>query len=375
MKRPLRWLAAGVLLTLAFAAAGSARLQAAPAPQAATPTPAPESSPVTSDQQCLDCHIAPDQTMELASGEALYLTIDEAAFKASLHAQNNVGCMNCHGDIREYPHPPVQEQSLRQIADSFSGFCGGCHSEEAARQQDSIHQQLREQGNENAAVCSDCHNPHYTQTPGEPRSKIPTTCARCHSGIAQEYRTSVHGAALLSEENPDVPACIDCHGVHNIQDPRTAKFLLYSPNLCASCHTDPQRMGKYGLNTDVLNTYVADFHGTTVALFQRHSPDQVPNKPLCIDCHGIHDIQPTDAANSQVIQQNLLATCQKCHPEATANFPAAWLSHYRPSPEHNPLVYYVNQFYQFFIPGVLGGMAIFVVADAGRRVVRRIQGG
>ena len=30
-------------------------------------------------------------------------------------------------------------------------------------------------------------------------------------------------------------------------------------------------MAKYGLNTNVLNTYVADFHGTTVTLFEQSS--------------------------------------------------------------------------------------------------------
>jgi hypothetical protein len=35
------------------------------------------------------------------------------------------------------------------------------------------------------------------------------------------------------------------------------------------------------------------------------------------------------------------------------------------------LVYFVDLFYKFFIPGVLGGMAVFVVSDAGRRLIER----
>ena len=169
-------------------------------------------------------------------------------------------------------------------------------------------------------------------------------CGNCHSDIAQQYRQSVHGTALLNNENLDVPSCIDCHGVHNISSPVTAKFLLNSPQLCASCHTDAQKMAKYGLNTNVLNTYVADFHGTTVTLFEKKSPDQLPNKPLCIDCHDAHDIRSVQDPNSPVIRQNLLTTCQQCHPSATTNFPSAWLSHYALSPAHNALVYYVGVF-------------------------------
>ena len=35
----------------------------------------------------------------------------------------------------------------------------------------------------------------------------------------------------------------------------------------------PAIMDKYGISTQVLNTYVADFHGTTVTLFEKQSPD------------------------------------------------------------------------------------------------------
>jgi hypothetical protein len=39
------------------------------------------------------------------------------------------------------------------------------------------------------------------------------------------------------------------------------------------------------------------------------------------------------------------------------------LSHYIPSPDKYPLVYYVNVFYSIFIPGVLIPMAILVALD------------
>jgi predicted CXXCH cytochrome family protein len=347
--------------------------QAATQRQAATPTPAPVA--ITSDAQCLQCHTVADQTMPLPSGESLYITLDPIAFKASLHGVKDVGCTDCHTDIKAYPHPDFKAQNLRQVTNSLSANCEKCHSEQAVKQLDSIHETLRNKGNENAAACADCHNPHYTDKASEPRSKVVTICARCHSGIAQDYRESTHGQALLNDENPDVPVCTDCHGVHNTVDPRTAKFLLNSPKLCADCHADPVKMAPYKLNTNVLNTYVADFHGTTVTLFEQKTPDQLPNTPLCIDCHGVHNIKSAKEAGSTVIKQNLLTTCQKCHPNATGSFSDAWLSHYTPSPDHNPLVYWVGIFYQIFIPTVLGGMALIVVTDAGRRVWGRLLGG
>jgi hypothetical protein len=128
-------------------------------------------------------------------------------------------------------------------------------------------------------------------------------------------------------------------------------------------------MDKYGISTDVLNTYVADFHGTTVTLFEQQSPDAPTNKPVCYDCHGVHDISwVTDPNTGIEMQQNLLVRCQKCHPDATSSFPSAWMSHYIPSPEHYSLVYYVNLFYKFFIPLVLGGMVALVGLDVGHSV-------
>ena len=57
-------------------------------------------------------------------------------------------------------------------------------------------------------------------------------------------------------------------------------------------------MQKYGISTEVFNTYVADFHGTTVTLFERQHPDQPTNKAVCTDCHGVHDIQARDATRT-----------------------------------------------------------------------------
>jgi hypothetical protein len=135
-------------------------------------------------------------------------------------------------------------------------------------------------------------------------------------------------------------------------------------------------MDKYGISTNVLSTYLADFHGTTVTLFQVTEPDQQTNKPVCYDCHGIHDIKAVDDPEKGLhVKQNLLIKCQGCHPGATPDFPDSWLSHYEPSQDKNPLVYWVNVFYWFLIPGVIGAMLIFVAADGGRRIFNRFKGG
>jgi hypothetical protein len=83
----------------------------------------------------------------------------------------------------------------------------------------------------------------------------------------------------------------------------------------------------------------------------------------------VHDIRATDDPDSKVIKENLLGTCQRCHPDATVNFPSSWLKHYQPSPEKAPLVFGVNVFYAVMIPGVIGGMLLYIGLDGRRKII------
>ena len=318
-------------------------------------------------------------------GQPVSLTISADKFSASVHGTEKIACVDCHTDITGFPHPEVTASSPRDFSLKMYPTCQQCHNDQYQKTLDSVHQTALAAGNTNAAVCTDCHNPH-TQTrltdksTGEllPEAKrdIPEKCARCHSAIYDVYKSSVHGSAL-TQGNTDVPTCIDCHGVHNIQNPTTNSFRNSTPFLCAKCHTDKSIMDKYGISTNVLNTYVADFHGATVKLFEETYPDQPTNKPVCTDCHGVHDIIRPDDPNAGIrFKDNLLVKCQQCHPNATtATFTDAWLSHYEASPNAWPLVYYVNLFYKFLIPAVIGGMIVFVLSDVYRRfIVRKAQG-
>jgi nitrate/TMAO reductase-like tetraheme cytochrome c subunit len=331
---------------------------------------------------CLSCHSRPGLTKTLSNGEVLSLTIDSSHYTNSIH--KGLNCTDCHKNITSVPHSGMDFKSLRDVTLQNYVVCAQCHADQYNKTLDSVHQKALAGGNINAAVCTDCHNPHTQVQITDPttgkllpdaRVRIPTVCARCHSAIYDQYKTSVHGSALIGSGNQDVPTCIDCHGVHNIGNPTTASFRLNSPLLCAKCHTDATRMSKYGISTQVLNTYVADFHGTTVTLFEKTSPDQVTNKPVCFDCHGVHNIKRVDdPVYGLAMKQNLLKACRRCHPDATANFPDAWMSHYIPSPTHDTLVYYVNLFYKFFIPTVIGGMLVFVISDIVRRFLERRKG-
>jgi predicted CXXCH cytochrome family protein len=207
--------------------------------------------------------------------------------------------------------------------------------------------------------------------PDVPRSKISKTCSRCHRDVYQQYARSAHGEALVQTENGDVPVCTDCHRSHDILDPKTASFHLKSPELCARCHTDEALMEKYGLSTNVHRTYLKDFHGMTASFYKEEQTAPAAFTAVCTDCHGVHEILPVKDPRSAVMKANLVKVCQKCHPEATENFPGAWLSHYEPSPQKAPLVYYVTLFYQIFIPFVVLGLVLQVLLHIWRVVVNR----
>lgn len=348
----------------------AAGLAAQPAQQATNNDPA----------VCLACHGKAGQTMMVGS-DLVNITIDAAAWNKSVHG-GRYTCQDCHAGYTGYPHPkpatPVT--SARDKALKSSENCQKCHKMEATDINDSAHTKLRQQGNLNAPVCSDCHNPHtqttilkdeYARPAASEHATIAKICSNCHLAIYEKYAKSVHGSGVLVDKNPDVPACTDCHGVHKISDARSAQFRNSSIQLCAKCHTDEKIMSKYNISTKVMDTYVADFHGTTTLLFEKQNPDEMTNKPVCYDCHGIHDIARTDDPQKGIqIKENLLNTCKKCHPDSNLNFPDSWMSHYIASPTRSPLVYYVNGFYYWFlIPVVLGGMVFYVATDIYRRRV------
>ena len=341
------------------------------------------STPQTDDAKCQTCHSLLQRDLTLPNGESISLHVNPEDIVNSMHGAVEVQgvqyttlqCTDCHKDqaFSGYPHPELDAETRRNVTLGMEEVCQSCHTDIYEHTRDSVHAKAIAAGNLDAATCADCHGNHSIQDPDSPRGHVSETCSKCHSTINEQYAHSVHGAALLGEDNPDVPVCTDCHGVHDIVDPTTAAFRSNSPNMCGHCHADTALMTKYGISTDVFDTYVADFHGTTVTLFERQSPEEGTNKAVCYDCHGIHNILPATDENSQVIKANLLTTCRQCHPDANENFPDSWTSHFKPSPENNTLVYLVNLFYLIVIPATVGGFLLFIGTDVYRQIVDRFR--
>jgi len=381
------------------------------------------------NQDCLECHSTKSQVVDAASALGVTVT-DERAARLVVTAMSTdsphsgAACADCHPKATEIPHPSgmlaenpcltCHEDVLGTLNKSTHGdpaggsairaSCADCHGAHDIRRVrdpksfvspshvaqrclqchdkseylEGVHGQGVElAGLDIAATCVSCHGGHdilnHTQAGSRvARRNISFTCGKCHGRLAETYRASVHGAALMANDNPDVPTCVDCHEAHGTVDPRTPRFRQGSPQICGKCHADATMMAKYGLSTDVFSTYVADFHGTTAELFRAVTPDQPLNQAVCYDCHGQHDIVSVRKAGHAAVATRLLARCQRCHPGASASFLSAWTGHYVPSPSRYPLIFWVRMFYNLVIPSTVGFFLLYIAIDMwGRRRQRR----
>lgn len=332
----------------------------------------PPSQPVPPGQteSCLQCHSRSGLEMTLDDGEVMSVYVDAEEYDTSVHG-NKLLCTDCHTTITVYPHPEIEIPNRRAYNIAQYELCKHCHFDNYTKTLDSIHYELLSTGDLKTPICTDCHGAHNVHPPSQPRESISQTCSKCHQSVYNQYVNSVHGTALIEQNNYDVPVCTDCHTSHTIEDPRTPAFRLESVHICGNCHANAELMSRYGISSNVVNSYLNDFHGRTVALIEKETRDVWVEEAVCTDCHGIHDIVSVNSPSSPVIKANLVDTCAKCHQDASANFPDAWLSHYEPSIEKAPLIFIAKWFYWIMIPFVLVGLSAHILLDLWRRVTNR----
>lgn len=382
-----------ILVALLFMT-GTSSVQAQDSPTPA-PTPTPLSN-VSADENCRMCHTDHNFKGRFRNGDFIYLYVDSGEFENSVHGPAGLECIACHTHTKRYPHEAGGKQidcmtchpeeggtsdtpdvalmvdlpydDQRDMTLSINNACSSCHKEEFKISTDSIHVKVQQGGNRYAPVCVDCHGSHDISNPDQPRAKISRICGDCHRAVYSTYSASIHGAALKENSNPDVPTCVDCHGVHKVRGPHDTSFRNDSIAICGGCHADEKLMDKYGISTAVFQTYLSDFHGRSVNLFRREDAGRSGDEAVCFDCHGTHNILPPDDPRSSIYPTNLQATCQQCHEDASIRFPQAWLSHYVPTLEQTPFLYLVNIAYGYLlIPGVIGGFLVYIGLDARKR--------
>ncbi|MEJ2481687.1 MAG: cytochrome c3 family protein [Gemmatimonadota bacterium] len=363
---------------------------------------------------CLMCHGTASNFAGQSDSASLVVTSEE--FEASVHGEAGMPCTSCHAGLK-FPHPedpPVVNCSAchagiaEQYESSLHGFarergnmaaptcidchgvhdilhstdprskashantarlCAECHSADFSGDsggglapprifqafESSVHGLNEETG---AANCTDCHGVHDMRGPLDARSKVnranvATTCGACHTDVIGKWKASIHGQAFEAGYG-DSPTCTDCHGEHHIlaaddPDARTSDAHL-AIDLCADCHNDPEIIQKYGLQEGVVGSYVDSYHGWATRLSHGHVA-------TCVSCHTAHAVLPEDNPASTVSSQNVVGTCQHCHPRANEEFAESY-NHVSASIETNPVNRILRTIYVWLIVGVIGGMFV-----------------
>ena len=175
--------------------------------------------------------------------------------------------------------------------------------DQAAEYATSVHGRRLATGDTNVATCASCHGAHDIRTVNDARSpvyplNVALTCARCHADPQHmagyktdtgplptnqfdNYKTSVHYAALTGKRDLSAPTCNDCHGNHGAAPPGVGAIA----NVCGTCHS----------------VFAERFAG---------SPHQDVFEKGCIECHENHAIaKPSDA----MLGVGAGAICSTCH--------------------------------------------------------------
>ncbi len=278
-------------------------------------------------------------------------------------------CSNCHGS---HDILPADDRNALTAVMNVPLLCGRCHQEGSPVSLNrDIHQErvlenysmsihgegLFRQGLTVTAVCTSCHTahdilPHTDERSSIHRDNVAQTCATCHGQIEQVHRKVIEGELWESEPHK-IPACVDCHAPHKI---RRVLYPAGSANQdCLTCHSNPElTMTRNGETLSLfvdgavhdasahVDTACAQCHADVTPSLDRSCEtitskvdcsachaEQVseydngihgtlsaagdPDAPLCLDCHGKHDILEKEIPSSPTFKRNVPALCGTCH--------------------------------------------------------------
>src|SRR5271166_161142 len=255
-------------------------------------TPAWAAASSAGDQECLACH----GQAGMKSDAGKNISIDPAKHAASAHAV--LGCKDCHTTIKEFPHP----------AKVVKVQCATCHADEAKAFPTSAHSMLGE------SACASCHGSVHDLTTAE--KLMPAKCVECHADEVKALASSIHGQAAKNGD-PDAPKCVSCHGpIHAVKASTESDSAVAPRNLpdtCAKCHSDAGFLSRHKIPVaHPVDSYKQSVHARAVALGK--------DAATCSSCHGSHDILPATDARSKVNHWNVPHTCAQCHKEIAREF-------------------------------------------------------
>jgi DmsE family decaheme c-type cytochrome len=144
-------------------------------------------------------------------------------WQGSVHEKRGLSCLTCHS-VHE---PKSADAQLKTV--SASEQCATCHQQVRAETWKNSHHPVRE----GELSCTDCHNPHGSQTEKLVRAdSINDLCYSCHT----EKR-----GPFLWEHPPVRESCMTCHTPHGSNHAKLQRVAV--PYLCQQCHANTRHPG------------------------------------------------------------------------------------------------------------------------------------
>jgi Cytochrome c3 len=210
--------------------------------------------------------------------------ISITAFAASVHGKN--GCTSCHVEIIDLPRHMKGEVKVGKVR------CERCHKKETSEHFASVHAQRD-------VRCADCHTDIHTHNYWKNDKRVVVAkCVQCHDKEAV-YRNSVHGRGVAAG-NTDSAACNDCHNLHSIQplgDPKSYANREFHTKVCMKCHADEKMMKRNNVGAVAVKSYMESYHGKNYRL---GFPEKVAGCADCHTAHEVLPAKdPRSTVNSR----------------------------------------------------------------------------
>jgi DmsE family decaheme c-type cytochrome len=194
------------------------------------------------------------KTLPAAQKNAVCLTCHTRGYVAlwhgSKHDEAKLACVDCH-EIHGGNPKLLAEPSQQQL-------CTRCHQQIRTALMKPSHHPLREE----KMFCTNCHNPHGTQTEKLiAANSVNDKCYECHG----EKR-----GPFVFEHPPARESCVNCHDPHGSS--HEPLLVIKKPMLCQRCHSNEFHPGQ-------LLTIPAGSHST---VYQQPGMLQYRS---CTNCH------------------------------------------------------------------------------------------
>lgn len=292
---------------------------------------------------CLQVSFLLPDALAMKAGECLRCHNTELYgkdFPGSVHGGNS--CTSCHRDISDLTKHMRGDEKPAPVS------CAACHQEIGRKFSKNFHylrQDLR---------CTDCHEGIHSlkRKEGNIKQAIVRQCTSCHTN--DDYVASGHSEAVL-RGNQDAAVCSDCHGLHDTRVYHTS-FETYPKEArqfytekCKRCHADRALARRNNLSADIVRHYEETYHGKVQ---EAGYPTQVAG---CADCHTTHNILPKTDPRSSIHPKNLEENCGRCHTGFHPRF-----VEYKAHPDYRDRKNYPSLYWTFvFMSGLLAGTFLF----------------